>query len=144
MAITPRAPADDPEHWFERGVTDGLPVVPPTRERVDRMLGATTRDRQELVALVPPNFGRATVERIAVNAVMAGCRPDYLPVVLNRLPDLRTERPRHFGGVQSIENATQDELQRREPLLSVDHQLRRNGAGPHRQVLEHDRAEKVR
>jgi hypothetical protein len=74
--------ADDLEAWFERGVTDGLPVVPPSRARVDAMLTATRRDRGELVAKVPPNFGRATVEKLAVNAVMAGCRPEYLPVVL--------------------------------------------------------------
>ncbi len=74
--------ADDLEAWFERGVTDGLPVVPPTRERVERMLAATGRPRETLVAEVPPNFGRATVEKLAVNAVMAGCRPDYFPVVL--------------------------------------------------------------
>jgi hypothetical protein len=74
--------ADDIERWFERGVTDGLPVVPPTRERVERMLGATGRPRDGLVAEVPPNYGRATVEKLAVNAVMAGCRPDYFPVVL--------------------------------------------------------------
>src|SRR5207244_12950328 len=74
--------ADDLEVWFERGVTDGLPVVPPTRERVERMLAATGRPRETLVAEVPPNFGRATVEKLAVNAVMAGCRPDYFPVVL--------------------------------------------------------------
>jgi hypothetical protein len=59
-----------------------LPVVPPSRERVDAMLTATTRPRDELVAQVPPNFGRATVEKLAVNAVMAGCRPEYFPVVL--------------------------------------------------------------
>ena len=74
--------SDDFEVWFERGVTDGLPVVPPSRERVDAMLAATTRPRDELVAQVPPNFGRATVEKLAVNAVMAGCRPEYFPVVL--------------------------------------------------------------
>ncbi|MGH7391825.1 MAG: hypothetical protein ACREM3_20570 [Candidatus Rokuibacteriota bacterium] len=74
--------ADDIEAWFARGVTDGLPVVPPARARVDAMLAATKRDRLELVAQVPPSFGRATVEKIAVNAVMAGCRPDYFPVVL--------------------------------------------------------------
>jgi hypothetical protein len=74
--------ADDLEVWFERGVTDGLPVVPPTRERVDRMLAASGRPRETLVAEVPPNFGRATVEKLAVNAVMAGCRPDYFPVLL--------------------------------------------------------------
>jgi hypothetical protein len=73
---------DEFEAWFERGVTDGLPVVPPTRERVDRMLGGTGRDRTELVGEMPPNYGRLTVEKAAVNAVMAGCRPDYLPVVL--------------------------------------------------------------
>ena len=73
---------DDLEIWFDKGVTDGLPVVPPSRARVDRMLGGTTRDPQELVGEVAPNYGRATVEKVAINAVMAGCRPEYLPVVL--------------------------------------------------------------
>ena len=76
-------PAPDPfETLFERGVTDGLPVVPPTRERVEAMVAGSGREADELIALVPPNFGRATVEKIAINAVMAGCRPDYLPVVI--------------------------------------------------------------
>jgi hypothetical protein len=74
--------SDDIEAWFGRGVTDGLPVVPPSRARVDATLATTRRDRDALVAEVPPNFGRATVEKLAVNAVMAGCRPDYFPVVL--------------------------------------------------------------
>lgn len=74
--------ADPVEALFARGVTDGLPVVPPTRERVARAVAAAGRAADELIALVPPNNGRATVERIAVNAVMAGCRPEYLPVVL--------------------------------------------------------------
>jgi hypothetical protein len=72
----------DVEAWFARGVTDGLPVVPPTRELVDGMLAATTRDRDELVALIPPNYGRGTVAKLALNAVLAGCRPEYFPVVL--------------------------------------------------------------
>ena len=74
--------ADDIERWFERGVTDGLPVVPPTRERVERTLATTRRSRESLVAEIPPNYGRGTVEKLAVNAVMAGCRPDYFPTVL--------------------------------------------------------------
>jgi hypothetical protein len=74
--------ADEFEVWFDKGVTDGLPVVPPTRERVDRMLGGARRAPDELVGEMPPNYGRLTVEKAAVNAVMAGCRPDYLPVVL--------------------------------------------------------------
>ena len=52
---------DEIEIWFDKGVTDGLPVVPPTRERVERMLGWTGRDRAELVGQVAPNYGRATV-----------------------------------------------------------------------------------
>src|ERR1044071_8826489 len=74
---------EDPhEFFFEKGVTDGVPVVPPTEERVQRMLAATTRDPQELLGTIGPNYGRATVEKIAINAVMAGCHPSYFPVVL--------------------------------------------------------------
>lgn len=70
------------EFMFDHGLTDGLPVVPPTPERVLRLLGGTRRAAQDVVALVPPNLAPATVEKVAVNAVMAGCRPDYLPVVI--------------------------------------------------------------
>jgi hypothetical protein len=70
------------EFLEERGMTDGLPVVPPTEERVWRMIEAVGRPPQEVVAEVPPAMGKATVEKVAVNAVMAGCRPEYFPVVL--------------------------------------------------------------
>jgi hypothetical protein len=75
---------DDPiEMLFERGVTDGLPAVPPTRQRVDQMLeSAPWRRPDELIGLLGPQMGRATVEKVAVNAVMAGCKPEYFPVVL--------------------------------------------------------------
>ncbi|MFM7119416.1 MAG: TlpA family protein disulfide reductase [Gammaproteobacteria bacterium] len=74
---------DDPfEFMFDHGFSDGLPLVPPTPERVLRMLAGTRRDPREVVAVMPPNMGEATVEKIAINAVMAGCRPEYLPVVL--------------------------------------------------------------
>ena len=77
------AETSDPiEELFARGVTDGLPVVPPTAERVQAAVAASGRRGDELIGLVAPANGRATVERIAVNAVMAGCRPEYLPVVL--------------------------------------------------------------
>jgi hypothetical protein len=78
----PDADSDAIESLFARGVTDGLPVVPPSRARVERALAASRRDGGELIALVPPNYGRATVEKIAINAVMAGCRPEYMPVVI--------------------------------------------------------------
>jgi len=86
------APADDEfEFMFDQGFTDGLPVVPPTPERVIRMLSGTRRDPQQVIALVPPNMGEATVEKIAINAVLAGCRPDYLPVVIAALEAVCTD-----------------------------------------------------
>ncbi|MDQ3385461.1 MAG: thioredoxin [Actinomycetota bacterium] len=73
---------DEHEALFDRGWTDGLPVVPPTPERVLRMLSGTTRPPDEVVATVPPDLVACTVEKVAVNAVLAGCRPEHLPVVL--------------------------------------------------------------
>lgn len=73
---------DEHEALFERGWTDGLPVVPPTPKRVLRMLQGTERSADEVVGQIPPNLAPCTVEKAAVNAVMAGCRPEYLPVVL--------------------------------------------------------------
>ena len=86
------APHDDEfEFMFDQGFSDGMPLIPPTPERVMRMLGGTTRDPQEVIATVPPNMGDATVEKVAINAVMAGCRPDYLPVVLTGLEAVCTD-----------------------------------------------------
>jgi hypothetical protein len=76
------AAEDDAEAMFERGWTDGLPVVPPTPERVERMLTGTTRAPSDVVAVVPPNLVECSVEKVAINAVLAGCRPEYLPVVI--------------------------------------------------------------
>lgn len=73
---------DVAEFMFDQGFSDGLPLIPPTPERVLRMLGGTHRDAQEVIATVPPNMGIATIEKIAINAVMAGCKPEYLPVVI--------------------------------------------------------------
>lgn len=73
---------DEIEALFDRGWSDGLPVVPPTPARVLRMLAGTSRAPDDVVAVVPPNMVEATVEKVAVNAVLAGCRPEYLPVVL--------------------------------------------------------------
>jgi hypothetical protein len=73
---------DEFEAMFDRGWTDGLPVVPPTEERVMRMLAATTRAPSDVVAVVPPDLVDVTVEKVAINAVMAGCKPEYFPWVL--------------------------------------------------------------
>lgn len=79
------------EACFERGWTDGLPVVPPTRERVLRMLAGTTRSPDEVVGVVPPDLVACTVEKVAINAVMAGCKPEYMPVVLAALEAALTD-----------------------------------------------------
>jgi len=65
-----------------RGWTDGLPIVPPTEARVREFLKLTRRDPREIVGVLPPRQGEATIEKIAANAVMAGCKPEYLPVIL--------------------------------------------------------------
>jgi hypothetical protein len=77
------AEQDNPfEFMFDQGLTDGLPVVPPTPELVIRMLNGTRRDPQEVVGTCAPNYAPVTIEKIAINAVMAGCKPEYLPVVI--------------------------------------------------------------
>ncbi len=86
------APADDEfEFMFDQGFTDGLPVVPPTPERVIRMLSGTKRDAQDIVAQMPPNMGDVTVEKIAINAVMAGCKPEYMPVLIAGIEAICTD-----------------------------------------------------
>jgi hypothetical protein len=76
------ADADAIEACFERGWTDGLPVVPPTPERVLAMLEGTSRAPDDVIGRIPPDYATCTVEKVAVNAVLAGCRPEYLPVVV--------------------------------------------------------------
>lgn len=68
--------------FIERRWGDGLPIVPPTRERVEAMLAGTCRSRSEIVGRVAPAFGAATIENIAINAVVAGCRPECMPVLV--------------------------------------------------------------
>ena len=75
--------AEDPiEACYERGWSDGMPVVPPTRARVLRMLQGTTRKPDEVIGMVPPDLVPCTVEKVAINTVLAGCKPEYMPVVL--------------------------------------------------------------
>jgi hypothetical protein len=70
------------EMYLERGWSDGLPIVPPTPQRVEAMITSTNRDAQDVVAELPPIWGAATVEKLAINAVMAGCLPAYFPVLV--------------------------------------------------------------
>lgn len=83
---------DEAEAMFDRGWSDGLPVVAPTEARVLRMLEGTSRHPDEVVAIVPPALVEVTVEQVAINAVLAGCRPEYLPVVLAAVEGACTDR----------------------------------------------------
>lgn len=77
------AEEEDPmEVAYDRGWSDGLPITPPTALRVARMLAGTSRRADEVIGRIPPNLAECTVEKAAINAVMAGCRPEYFPVVL--------------------------------------------------------------
>ena len=80
--LEPNVWQDEHEYCYDRGWSDGLPVIPPTPERILRMLAGTQRDSQEVVGDIPPNLSPCTVEKIAINAVLAGCKPEYMPVLL--------------------------------------------------------------
>jgi hypothetical protein len=80
------------DHFYEQGWTDGLPIVPPTPERVEQMLAWTGRDPALELGAIPPSQGIATIEKLAVNAVMAGCRPEYFPVVIAATEAMLEER----------------------------------------------------
>ncbi|MFC1491077.1 hypothetical protein ACFLQ0_00605 [Nitrospinota bacterium] len=70
------------EIYYEKGWTDGLPVVPPTREKVNALIRAGGLAPNEVLGEIAPNYGAATMEKIAINAVMAGCAPEHMPLVL--------------------------------------------------------------
>lgn len=105
---------------FEAGWTDGLPVVPPTRPLVDRVLALTDRDPADVVAVLPPRLGAATVEKVAINCVMAGCKPEYFPVVVAALEAMSDPRFSLRGVIASTHMGT--------PLIIVN--------GPVRQRLQ--------
>ena len=88
---------DANEVLYREGVTDGLPVVPPTRERVDAMLDGVDRDPDDVVGVIPPKYGDATVEKIAINAVMAGCEPEYMPVLVTAVEAMTEEQFNLYG-----------------------------------------------
>ena len=93
--------------FYQRGWTDGLPIVPPTLSRVEAALATiNTVSKDTVIATLDPLQGLATVEKIAINAVMAGCRPDYLPAILAAVEAI-AEPTFNLRGVQTTdENVT--------------------------------------
>ena len=88
------------EFFETQGWSDGLPFLPPTRDRVEAMYAYVDRDPDDVIATLAPRNGEATVERIAINAVMAGCRPEYLPVLIAAVQAV-AEEPFNLNGIQS-------------------------------------------
>ena len=87
---TPSDAAGQIEYCYTRGWTDGLPVVPATRPLVDAMLGMGGLRGEDVVAEMPSRKVSVTAEKVAINAVMAGCKPEYMPVVIAAVKALAT------------------------------------------------------
>ncbi|MBT3904507.1 MAG: hypothetical protein HOF30_02435 [Rhodospirillaceae bacterium] len=100
------AQADDQEFFFEQGWTDGLPVVSPTLEKVTAALSTVNRDPKEIVGIVPPRHRPATVEKIAINAVMAGCKPEYFPAVLAATEGMIEDDAKLYGAQTATNMST--------------------------------------
>ena len=78
--------------FIEKGWSDGLPIIPPTKEATEKMMGGTKRKPSDVVATIPPCWGEATVEKIAINAVMSGCLPEYMPVIITTIEAMADEK----------------------------------------------------
>lgn len=113
------APVDEFEFFLEKQWSDGLPVVTPTEARVQHMLSGTRRSPDEAVGNIPPAMEPATVRTVAIHAVMAGCRPDYLPVVIGGI-SLMLREEFNLNGVQGTMHGVA-------PLMMVN--------GPHAQRI---------
>jgi len=93
--------ADDPEAIFDRfaseGWSDGLPIVPPTEGRVAQMLAFSDLDPSCSLGPMPPRWGEATIAKLAVNAVMAGCKPEYFPVIVTAVKAILAKQFNLYG-----------------------------------------------
>ncbi len=94
------------EYCMDAGFSPCLPVVPPTAARVDRTLAATPLPADRVIGLVPPCYGEATVEKIAANAVMAGCKPEYMELLVPLIRAACDERFNLHGVQATTHSAT--------------------------------------
>ena len=113
-AVVSRVPAgvDLVEYYYERGFSDGLPVVPPTQDKVDEIVARLGGDPKFVEARIAPRWGELSREVLAVNMVMAGCKPEYTPVVLAAVKAL-TDQAFNLNGVQATTHVAS-------PLLIVN------------------------
>src|SRR5262245_19726396 len=100
LSSTDATDVDLVELYFERGWTDGLPVVPPTQDKINAVVQALGGEPTVVECKVAPRWGVLTREVLAINMVMAGCKPEFAPVVRTALLAL-TDRPFNLNGVQA-------------------------------------------
>ncbi len=97
------------ELYFERRWTDGLVIVPPIEEKVIQMIEYVGRDPQEELGEIPPYRGIATIEKLAINSVMAGCLPEYFPIVVAAVEAMLA--PKHnLNGTQTTQHGAEQLL----------------------------------
>lgn len=89
------------QDFLDRDWGDGYPLWPPTRKAVEELIGGVDGDKDDVVCLLPPGNGEATVEKVAVNAAMAGCRPEEMPVIMAALRAIANIRPVPRGALMS-------------------------------------------
>ncbi|MBI3965648.1 MAG: hypothetical protein HY329_08435 [Chloroflexi bacterium] len=120
--------------YYVRGWTDGLPIVPPTERRVEAMLAAGSWPRDEVLAVVPPRLGAATAEKVAINAVMAGCDSSYFRVVVAALR-AACEPEFNLDGIQNTTNGVTPLVIVNGPLAAeLDVNATGNALGPGRRA----------
>lgn len=114
--LSPEAAGAVTEYLYDRGWSDGLPLVAATPEVVEDFLSRTARDPDEVIARLAQLGREATVRDVATHAIMAGCRPEYFPVVLTAWEALSAERAARGGGWQSTSGPS--------PLIVVNGPIR--------------------
>ncbi len=127
---------DEFEFFFAKEWSDGFPMVTPTEERIQWMLTGTQRDPDEVVGRVPPALETATVRAVAIHALMAGCKPAYLPVVLGGLALILREEL-NMGGVQCTMHGVA-------PMMIVNGPYAQNNRPARRQRLSRSRLSRER
>jgi len=91
------------EYFLSKGWTDGLPIIPPTIERVEAFLAEANVASDDIIGVLPPQWAELTVEKLAVNAVMAGCKPEYMPLLAAAIKGM-CEPAFNLYGVQATTN----------------------------------------
>ncbi len=91
------------EYFLSKGWTDGLPVIPPTIERIEAFLAQANVASDDIIGVIPPQWAELTVEKLAINAVMAGCKPEYMPVLIAAIKGM-CEPAFNLYGVQATTN----------------------------------------